>query len=166
MIISMTLLIKVLCVLRKNYANYPGNKRLSEEKLGRSSPWYVKHSRIKILQTGFFKTSPSVSFKPFVRQRWLEFPFHFNSVTAAFHSWDYWNAFNEIKTLPANNPQITSVRSRDNKKFAVYKLHNNSVSARSEVRPDNSEFISIASGDQTCIMDTWFLICHFHPGRI
>ena len=64
MIISMTLLIKLLCVLRKNYANYPGNKRLSEEKHGRSSR-YVKHPRIKILQTGFFKTSPSVPFKTF-----------------------------------------------------------------------------------------------------
>ena len=36
------------------------------------------------------------------------------------------------------------------KKSLSWKIYNNS--ARSEVRPDNSEFISIASGDQTCIM--------------
>ena len=33
MIISMTLLVKLLCVLGKNYANYLGNKRSSDEKL-------------------------------------------------------------------------------------------------------------------------------------
>ena len=45
----MTRLVKLLCVLSKNYVNYPGNKRLSAEKNTRSS-WYVKHSRVSNLK--------------------------------------------------------------------------------------------------------------------